>query len=157
MNQLSGQDPEHVPDYRRLFWMDERVFVVLGGGAGIGRQSSHALAQAGATVVVVDRDGAAAAAVAAEVGGIALTADVTRRSSVEGVFADTIRYAGPVRGVVDIVGVASLGPLLMGHEEHRGAMLSRPQPGHRVPALLSAERIEGRPVHDWTAGRRRGQ
>ncbi|HEX9625047.1 MAG TPA: iron-sulfur cluster assembly protein, partial [Streptosporangiaceae bacterium] len=28
------------------------------------------------------------------------------------------------------------------HEEHRGAMLSRPQPGHRVPALLSAERIE---------------
>jgi NAD(P)-dependent dehydrogenase (short-subunit alcohol dehydrogenase family) len=87
------------------------VFVVLGGGAGIGRQSSHALAQAGATVVVVDTDPAAAAAVAAKVGGIALTADVTRRSSVEGVFADAARQAGPVRGVVDIVGVASLGPL----------------------------------------------
>jgi NAD(P)-dependent dehydrogenase (short-subunit alcohol dehydrogenase family) len=72
MNQLSGQDPEHVPDYRRLFSLDQRVFVVVGGGAGIGRQSSHALAQAGATVVVVDTDPAAAAAVAAEVGGIAL-------------------------------------------------------------------------------------
>ena len=84
MNQLSGQDPEHVPDYRSLFSLEERVFMVLGGGAGIGRQSSHALAQAGATVVVVDRDGAAAAAVATEVGGVALTADVTRRSSVEG-------------------------------------------------------------------------
>lgn len=95
MNQLSGQDPEHVPDYRRLFSLDQRVFVVLGGGAGIGRQSSHALAQAGATVVVVDTD---PAAVAAEVGGIALTADVTRCPSVEGVFADAARQAGPVRG-----------------------------------------------------------
>jgi len=84
VNQLSGQDPEHVPDYRSLFSLEERVFMVLGGGTGIGRQSSHALAQAGATVVVVDRDGAAAAAVATEVGGVALTADVTRRSSVEG-------------------------------------------------------------------------
>jgi NAD(P)-dependent dehydrogenase (short-subunit alcohol dehydrogenase family) len=111
VNQLSGQDPEHVPDYRSLFSLDQRVFVVLGGGAGIGRQSSHALAQAGATVVVVDTDPAAAAAVAAEVGGIALSADVTRRRSVEEVFADAARQAGPVRGVVDIVGVASLGPL----------------------------------------------
>ncbi len=110
-NQLSGQDPEHVPDYRSLFSLDQRVFVVLGGGAGIGRQSSHALAQAGARVVVVDTDPAAAAAVAAEVGGIALTADVTRRGSVEEVFAEAARQAGPVRGVVDIVGVASLGPL----------------------------------------------
>ena len=50
MNQLSAQDPEHVPDYRKLFSLEERVFAVLGGGAGIGRQSSHALAQAGATV-----------------------------------------------------------------------------------------------------------
>jgi len=81
VNRLSGPDPERVPDYRRLFSLEERAFVVLGGGAGIGRQSSHALAQAGATVVVVDTDSAAA------------------------------RQAGPVRGVVDIVGVASLGPL----------------------------------------------
>jgi hypothetical protein len=44
-----------------------------------------------------------------------------------------------------------------GHEEHRGRMLSRSQRGHRVPALLSAERIEGRAVHDRTAGCRRGQ
>lgn len=111
MNRLSAQDPEHVPDYRKLFSLEERVFVVLGGGAGIGRQSSHALAQAGATVVVVDRDGAAAAAVASEVAGIALTADVTRRDSVEEIFAGAARQAGPVRGMVDIVGVASLGPL----------------------------------------------
>jgi len=111
VNRLSAQDPDHVPDYRTLFSLEERVFVVLGGGAGIGRQSSHALAQAGATVVVVDTDRTAAAAVAAEVGGIALTADVTRRDSVEGLFADAARHAGPVRGVVDIVGVASLGPL----------------------------------------------
>jgi NAD(P)-dependent dehydrogenase (short-subunit alcohol dehydrogenase family) len=111
VNRLSDQDPELVPDYRRLFRLDERVFIVLGGGAGIGRQSSHALAQAGATVVVVDQDEAAAAAVAAQVGGIALAGDVARRGSVERIFADAARQAGPVTGVVDIVGVASLGPL----------------------------------------------
>jgi NAD(P)-dependent dehydrogenase (short-subunit alcohol dehydrogenase family) len=77
VNRLSDQDPELVPDYRSLFRLDERVFIVLGGGAGIGRQSSHALAQAGAAVVVVDQDEAAAAAVAAEVGGIALAGDVS--------------------------------------------------------------------------------
>jgi NAD(P)-dependent dehydrogenase (short-subunit alcohol dehydrogenase family) len=111
VNRLSDQDPEIVPDYGSLFRLDERVFIVLGGGAGIGRQSSHALAQAGATVVVVDQDEAAAAAVAAEVGGIALAGDVTRRGSVEKIFADAAGQAGAVTGVVDIVGVASLGPL----------------------------------------------
>lgn len=99
-----------VPDYRGLFDLTGRVFVVLGGGAGIGRQTCHALRQFGASVVVVDSVRAAAEAVAGEIDGVAVPADVTVRADVERVFAIAAAH-GPVRGVVDIVGLATMGRL----------------------------------------------
>jgi len=48
------------PDYRRLFRLDGRTAVVVGGGSGIGREGALALAAHGATVVCADRDLAAA-------------------------------------------------------------------------------------------------
>jgi NAD(P)-dependent dehydrogenase (short-subunit alcohol dehydrogenase family) len=98
------------PDYAALSRLDGRVFVVLGGGAGIGRQTCHALAQAGARVVCVDLNEAVAKEVAGEVGGVALSADVTQRSEVERIFTEAGKL-GPVRGLVDIVGIAKLSPL----------------------------------------------
>jgi NAD(P)-dependent dehydrogenase (short-subunit alcohol dehydrogenase family) len=103
-------DRSPVPDYRTLYGLAGRVVVVLGGGNGIGRQTCHALAQAGAKVVCVDRDAARAAAVAKEVRGVAHAGDVTKRSDVERIFA-AARQLGEVRGVVDIVGMPHLGPL----------------------------------------------
>jgi NAD(P)-dependent dehydrogenase (short-subunit alcohol dehydrogenase family) len=105
-------DRSAVPDYPKLLRLDGRVFAVLGGGNGIGRQTCHALSQAGARVVCVDRDAALAQAVAAETGGDALCGDVTRREEVERIFAEARERAGPVRGVVDIVGIAHLGPFM---------------------------------------------
>ncbi|GAB94336.1 NAD(P)-dependent dehydrogenase (short-subunit alcohol dehydrogenase family) [Kineosphaera limosa] len=53
------------PDYARLFRLDARTAVVVGGGSGIGRESALALAAQGARVIVADRDRAAAEATCA--------------------------------------------------------------------------------------------
>lgn len=99
-------DLSGVPDYAALARLDGRRFVVLGGGNGIGRQVCHGLAQAGAHVVCVDRSRELSEAVAAEVGGEALEADITQRRGMERVLAQ-----GEVSGLVDIVGMPLLGPL----------------------------------------------
>ncbi len=52
--------PTERPDYARLFRLDGRTALVVGGGSGIGRESALALAAQGARVVVADRDLAAA-------------------------------------------------------------------------------------------------
>ena len=97
-------------DYTAGLRLDGRVFVVLGAGQGIGRQSALALAQSGAIVGCVDRDAALARAVANDVGGFAVVADVTDRDDVERVFSVSAQ-AGPVRGLVDIVGMNVSGQL----------------------------------------------
>ena len=69
-------DTTAVPDYANLLRLDGRGFVVMGAGQGMGRQTAHALSQQGARVVCVDIEADRAEAVAAEIGGIACTADV---------------------------------------------------------------------------------
>jgi NAD(P)-dependent dehydrogenase (short-subunit alcohol dehydrogenase family) len=81
---------------------------VLGAGQGIGEQSAHALAQAGAQVFCVDSDAGRAEAIARAVKGHACVADVTKRDDVARVFAVAKKSLGNVRGIVDIVGVARL-------------------------------------------------
>lgn len=98
-------------DYLRRLRLDGRGFIVFGAGAGMGLESAVALAQAGARVACVDREPALAEAAAALVGGVALTGDVTVRKDVERLVAEATELIGPLRGLVDIVGVAQLGPL----------------------------------------------
>jgi 3-oxoacyl-[acyl-carrier protein] reductase len=63
--------------------LTDQVAVVTGAARGIGRGIASVLAAEGAHVVVVDVDAELGAATAAELGGIAVAADVTDGASVE--------------------------------------------------------------------------
>lgn len=72
------------PDYTRLFRLDGRTALVVGGGSGIGRESALALAANGARVVVADRDVDAARETASLGEGLeAYPLDITDSAAVE--------------------------------------------------------------------------
>ena len=92
-----------------------RVALVTGGGSGIGRATAQRLAAEGACVVVADRDGQAAAAVAGDLGpadaAIAATTDVTDEASIAGAFAAAALAFGGVDLVVNNAGLSISKPL----------------------------------------------
>src|SRR5262245_4002553 len=74
--------------------LQDRVCVVTGGASGIGAAGARRFARAGARVVIADRNGDGAAAVAAEMGGTAIAADVGDERGVERVVAETLARHG---------------------------------------------------------------
>ena len=93
-----------------------RVALVTGGGSGIGRAIAQRLAAEGACVVVADRDGESARAVAGELGSrdvaAAVTADVTDEDAVAGAFDAAALAFGGVDLVVNNAGLSISKPLL---------------------------------------------
>ena len=92
-----------------------RVALVTGGGSGIGRATAQRLAAEGACVVIADRDGQAAAAVAGDIGSadvaIAATTDVTDEASIAQAFAAAALAFGGVDLVVNNAGLSISKPL----------------------------------------------
>ncbi|MCR6493146.1 SDR family NAD(P)-dependent oxidoreductase [Cellulomonas sp. P24] len=91
------------------FVLTGRTAVVTGATRGLGRAFARALAEAGANIVVVGRDAAAAVEVEAElralgVGVIVALGDVTRRSDVEQVLAQTVSAFGRADVLVNNAG-----------------------------------------------------
>ncbi|MBF6347944.1 MULTISPECIES: SDR family NAD(P)-dependent oxidoreductase [Nocardia] len=101
---------EEITDLPARFRLDGRHYVVLGGGRGMGRHTSHSLAQLGARVVVVDADRERAGAVAAEIGAGATARVVDATSDTD--MAALARDIGKVDGVVDVIGIARYKTLL---------------------------------------------
>ena len=81
--------------------------VVTGGGNGIGRALARRLAAGGARVVVNDLDAAAAAAVADEIGGSAVPADVSDEAGVLALIAAAREYLGEIDVYCSNAGVAA--------------------------------------------------
>ncbi|SFH41296.1 NAD(P)-dependent dehydrogenase, short-chain alcohol dehydrogenase family [Palleronia marisminoris] len=75
--------------------------LVTGGGSGLGAATARMLAAAGARVVVFDRDGDAARAVAEEIGGVAAVGDV----SVEADAQAAVNAAEDLRICVNCAGI----------------------------------------------------
>ncbi|HEX2115122.1 MAG TPA: bifunctional aldolase/short-chain dehydrogenase [Alphaproteobacteria bacterium] len=83
-----------------------QVALVTGGGSGIGAATVAAMAAHGAEVVVLDRNEAAAQAVAKKFGGLALGCDVTKPEQVRAVFDRTAAHFGGIDVVVSNAGAA---------------------------------------------------
>ena len=87
--------------------LSSKVIVVTGGGNGIGRALCRRFAAEGAAALVVaDIDGAAAAAVAREVDGDAMTADVSREAEVVRLVDQTIARHGRIDLFCSNAGIA---------------------------------------------------
>ena len=80
--------------------LEGRVAIVTGGGSGIGLAICESFAREGARVAVLDLDGGAAAAVAAKVGGIAVTLDVIDPAACADAVAQVADRLGPPRILV---------------------------------------------------------
>jgi NAD(P)-dependent dehydrogenase (short-subunit alcohol dehydrogenase family) len=103
---MTSTDDTPVPQYRDLVRLDGRGFIVVGAGQGIGRQTSHALRQAGANLFLIDNQEDLAKEIADEVGGTPWVADARDRGEVEGAVAEAHRAMKRIDGLVDIVGMA---------------------------------------------------
>jgi NAD(P)-dependent dehydrogenase (short-subunit alcohol dehydrogenase family) len=85
-----------------------KVVVVTGGASGIGRALCRRFAVEGARgVVVADRDGAGATAVAAEIGGLGVACDVAVAREVEALAQRAESAYGPIDLFCSNAGIAS--------------------------------------------------
>jgi 3-oxoacyl-[acyl-carrier protein] reductase len=88
-----------------FFSLTGQVALVTGAGQGIGAAVARRLRAAGARVAVVDLDAARAAAVAAEVGGLALPGDVRSEAEVAAALARADSSLGPLTILVNNAGI----------------------------------------------------
>jgi len=81
--------------------------VVTGAASGLGEATARALAAKGVKVAVFDRDSEKGEAVAADLGGVFCSADVTSDAAVDAAFAKAREAHGQERILVNCAGVAN--------------------------------------------------
>jgi 3-oxoacyl-[acyl-carrier protein] reductase len=114
-----------------VFDLTDRVVVVTGGGRGIGRGITRAMAKSGANVVVAGRaaeplQAAASEAQALGVKALDVVADITRRDELAGLVQATIEAFGKLDCWVNNAGSArkeDVGPLIDLSEEQWDAVV----------------------------------
>lgn len=79
--------------------------IVTGGASGLGAETARTLAKAGAKVAVIDLSTEKAQAVASEIGGIAITCDVSDAASAEAAVATACEKHGAARVLVNCAGI----------------------------------------------------
>jgi NAD(P)-dependent dehydrogenase (short-subunit alcohol dehydrogenase family) len=90
---------------------NSRAVIVTGAAHGIGRAVACHLARQGWGVVCADIDGAAAGAVAADIAGFAVEADVGSEADVERLVAVARARLGRVDAIVSNAGIGEFNPL----------------------------------------------
>lgn len=91
------------------------VAIVTGAASGLGAETARALARAGAKVALLDVNLDQAKFIADEIGGAAISCDVTDASSAESAIAVAREKHGPARVLVNCAGIAP-GKRIVGRE-----------------------------------------
>lgn len=81
--------------------------LVTGGGSGLGEATARELARLGARVAVLDVNLANAQRVAADIGGMALSCDITKPDSVQAAIDAAAAAHGPARILMQIAGIGT--------------------------------------------------
>ena len=76
--------------------LDGKLAIVTGGGSGIGEATAKVFSEAGATVVVTGRRPEPLERVAKEIGGHAMTCDVSDQAQVRTMFAQALQINGQI-------------------------------------------------------------
>ena len=85
--------------------LEGQVALVTGGGRGIGANIARELTDAGMRVAVSARSADQVEATAKEIGGLPVTADVSRQEDVESMVATVERELGPIDLLVNNAGI----------------------------------------------------
>jgi NAD(P)-dependent dehydrogenase (short-subunit alcohol dehydrogenase family) len=88
--------------------LDGQVTLVTGGGRGIGANIARELAAGGAKIAVSARTKDEVEAVAEEIGGLAVVADISKRDDVERMVREVESQLGPVELLVANAGIGSV-------------------------------------------------
>lgn len=83
-----------------------KAAIVTGGGSGLGAATAKKLAEAGAKVALLDVNLEQAEKVAAEIGGIAISCDVSDAAAAESAVATAAKAHGEARILVNCAGIA---------------------------------------------------
>ncbi len=108
---------------KQIFGLEGEPALVVGGGYGSGRFLARLLTEAGARVAVADIDEARAKAVASEIGGIALTGDITNEAEARAIVDEAHERLGGLTKVANIVGLVDMGMFLDTDSAHWQAQL----------------------------------
>ena len=131
------------------FLLTGQCAVITGGGDGIGRAAARLFAEAGAAVAIIDTNGPAAEAVAAEIvanGGSAapLVADVSDEPAMEQALAEIARRFGHVDILVNNAAIAIRADALSMPLEDWNKVVSVNLTGMFIAARLAARLMRGR-------------
>jgi len=101
--------------------IENRVFLVTGGGSGLGAATARRFVAQGASVVLADVNGDGGRAVAAELGAAAcfVEADVRDEAAVAAALAEARLRYGDLHGAINCAGVASAERMLGKAGPHR--------------------------------------